>query len=149
MAEIGLAASIIAVIQISEDVITHAYKYGKAVKNAENDINKINEDLKGVQDILKKLENLAERAENSERPSWPTLISLIEENGPLSQCKSALRSLKGELAPAEGLVKLTRRLQWPHKAKNVRTLVEKINTQKEYFLKALSIDEAYVDAPIL
>jgi len=31
MAEIGLAASIIAVIQISEDVITRAYKYGKAV----------------------------------------------------------------------------------------------------------------------
>jgi hypothetical protein len=151
MAEIGLAASILTVIQISEDVITRAYKYGKAVKNAENDINKVNKDLQDVRNILTKLETLAKQAESSGRPLtlWPTLISLKEENGPLSQCKSALISLQGELAPAEGWAKFRRRLQWPHKAKDVGKLVEIINAQKKYFLEALSIDGAYVDAPIL
>ena len=68
MAEIGLTASIIAVIQISEDVITRAYEYGKAVKNAEKDIKQLNEDLQDVQNILKKLETLAKRTESSGRP---------------------------------------------------------------------------------
>lgn len=144
MAEIGLAASIIAVIQISEDVITRAYKYGKAVKNAEKDIKQLNEDLQDVQNILKKLETLAKRTESSGRPLtlWPTLISLKEENGPLSQCKSALESLQKELAPIEGYSKFTRSLQWPRKAKSVGKLVEKTNAQKKYFLEALNIDEA-------
>jgi hypothetical protein len=150
MAEIGLAASVIAVIQISEDVITRAYEYGKAVKNAGNDLNKMNKDLQDVLEILKKLERLAKRAEASEisLTSWPTLKSLKQKNGPLSQCKSALISLQVALAPVEGLAKLKRRLLWPHKAKNVEKLIEAINTQKKYFMEKLRIDEAYVDTPI-
>jgi hypothetical protein len=151
MAEIGLAASIIAVIQISEDVITRAYNYGKAVKNAENDINRINKDLQDIRDILTKLEKLAKRTENAGKPPtlWRTLISLKEENGPLCHCESALRSLQGELAPAEGLAKFKRRLLWPRKAKEVGELVEIINAQKKYFLEALAIDGACVDSPVL
>jgi hypothetical protein len=144
MAEIGLAASIIAVIQISQDVITRAYRYGKAVKSAAEDLRRIRNDLQQLQDILTKLENLAVRAENSGRPLalWPTLISLKTENGPLSQCQSALRLLEGELTPAEGLAKYGKRLIWPHKSKKVEKLVETMNAQKRYFLEALNIDDA-------
>ena len=145
MAEIGLAASIISVIQIVEDVITRAYKYGKAVKRAEKDLERIRNELKDINGILTKLKDLATRPEKSGQPSilWSTLDLLNKANGPLSQCESALKRLEEQLAPVDGdLAKLRMRIQWPNKAKKVGKIIDTITQQKKYFMEAIDIDHA-------
>jgi uncharacterized phage infection (PIP) family protein YhgE len=144
MAEIGLAASIIQLLQIGEDVITRAYKYGKAVTNAEKDLERIRNELKDLNSILTKLKDLATRPENSGQPLtlWSSL-DLLKANGPLSQYESALKRLDEQLAPVDGhLAKWKMRMQWPNKAKEVGKIIETITQQKRYFMEAIVIDHA-------
>ena len=144
MTEIGLVASIIAVIQISQDVITRAYKYGKAVKNAKEDMERAADNIKDLQNTLTKLKDLAERAETSSRPLtlWPTLESLRKKDSPLPKCQSDLESLQPGLAPVSLWKRSRARAQWPHKVKEINQTLQSITRQKELLREALNIDQA-------
>lgn len=91
MAEIGLVASVIAVIQLTTAVTTQAYNYGQNVKNASEDFKRINREMEGLIGILYKLKDLAQRVEASRQPMerWPTLVSLKKMDGPLKDCEIA------------------------------------------------------------
>jgi hypothetical protein len=112
MAELALAASIIAVIRLSKAVTTQAFKYGQTVKNGKKDMERIEGEVRGIGNVLIKLQDLAHRAEKSGRPldNWPTLASIKQKGGPLSQCESALNCLLEELAPVNGLGKMKERV---------------------------------------
>jgi hypothetical protein len=90
MAEIGLAASIIAVIQITAAVTTQAYKYGQNVAKAKEDIERVREELINLEGILKQLKELASRADRSGEPCKYTMI-LLCDNADLS-CISQISS---------------------------------------------------------
>ena len=143
MAEIGLAASVIAVIQISQSVITQAYKYGQAVKNAKKDIQKIESEMKDIGNVLIKFRDLAHRAERSGRSldHWPTLVSMRQKGGPLSECESSLNCLLAELAPVDGWARMKERALWPHKMKKVEKALQTITEGKKYFIEALNIEQ--------
>jgi hypothetical protein len=144
MAEIALAASIIAVIQISQTVITQAYKYGQSVKNAKKDTERIETELKDVESRLTKLQDLVDRAQKSGRPldCWPTLASINQEDGPLSKCKLALNCLLVELAPVDSWrAKMKERALWPNKVTKVEKALEAIIQQKNSFIEALNIEQ--------
>ncbi|KAH0563191.1 hypothetical protein GP486_002237 [Trichoglossum hirsutum] len=137
MAEIGLAASIIAVIQISRTVIAQAYKYGQSVKNAKKDIERIESELKDVESRLTKLQDLVDKAQESGHPldCWPTLVSMNQEDGPLSKCKLALNCLLAELAPVDSWrAKMKERTTWPNKVTKVEKALEAIMQQKNSFI---------------
>jgi hypothetical protein len=144
MAEIGLAASVIAVIQISQSVITQAYKYGQAVKNAKKDIERIESEIKDISNVLIKLRDLAHRAERSGRSldHWPTLASMRQKGGPLSECELSLNCLLTELAPVDGLARIKERALWPHKMKKVEKTLQTITQGKKYFIETLNIEQA-------
>jgi hypothetical protein len=74
MAEIGLVASIIAVIQITTAVTTQAYKYGQSVAKAKEDIEHVREELINLEGILKQLKELANRAEMSGESCKYTIV---------------------------------------------------------------------------
>ena len=144
MTEIGLAASIIAVIQISEDVITRAYNYGKAVKAAKKDMDKIQGEIENLKKTLTKLKDLAQIAETSGQSLtlWPTLIVLQSKESPLHGCQSSLESLQPELAPVSFLEKFKVRAQWPHTQKKVNAALQSMVCQKDLLIEALNIDQA-------
>ena len=107
MAEIGLVASIIGVIRLSEAVVKEAYKYGKAVKSAEEDMRNLARDVNGLIDTLKKLKDLAQKAADSGKSPnlWPTLSALQKDDSPLHACESSIKSLMPEIAPIGKLAK--------------------------------------------
>jgi hypothetical protein len=74
MAEIGLAASIIAVIQITTAVTTQAYKYGQNIAKAKEDIERVREELVNLEAILKQLKELASGAEISGESCKYTIV---------------------------------------------------------------------------
>ncbi|KAI9761972.1 MAG: hypothetical protein M1840_001501, partial [Geoglossum simile] len=144
MAEIGLAASIIAVIHISQTVITQAYKYGQSVKNAKKDIERIESELKDVGSRLAELQDLAARAEKSGRPldCWPTLVSMNQKDGPLPKCELALNCLLAELIPADGrLARLKELAIWPNKVAKIEKALGTIVQQKNAFTETLNIEQ--------
>jgi hypothetical protein len=53
MAELGLACSVIQVLQVAGALLTQAHEYGEVVKNAEKDIKHMVEELKGTEILLK------------------------------------------------------------------------------------------------
>lgn len=146
MAAIGLAASIIAVIQITTTVATQAYKYGQSVKNATNDIAKVLDHLKEVEDSLTKLRDLVNQAEMLEKPlkSWPTLVALSSPNGALQQCNLAMVALHDNLTLAEGPMKIIELARWPAKKKKVEQCLKGIVAQKNIFIESLNVEQMWV-----
>ncbi len=143
MAEIGLAASIIAVIQITTSVAKEAYKYGQSVKNAKEDMVELAEQLQDVETILVKLKDLVDRESKAGRSLhlWPTLLSLNNPGGAFEQCKSALTALSAEIKPVDGwMAKRKQRALWPATKKKVEQRLEEIGKTKGILLTFLGIE---------
>jgi hypothetical protein len=113
---ISLAASIVAVIQITTSVAQQAYKYGQSVKNATEDLAKTEAQLKDVENILVKLSALVDRERKEGQPLdlFPTLIPLNNPDGALERCRLTMVALEAELTPINGLLQHAR---WPFKRK--------------------------------
>jgi hypothetical protein len=142
MAEIGLAASVIAVIQIATAVTTQAYDYGQKVKNAKEDLEGINRALEDLKGILDQLKDLAQEAEASDQP-WPTLASLNKSDGPLNDCTIALGELVAQLPLVNGTrAKFVERFKWAWKKGKVEKSLEAILKQKNVFIESLNVDQA-------
>jgi hypothetical protein len=143
MAEIGLAASIIAVIQITASVTTQAYNYGVKFKNAKDDLGEVNRELGHVAQVLDRLKTLAEKVERSGKAldTWPALVELRSDDGPLAKCNQALLDLKDKLTPPDSLrQKLSQRAKWAWKKEKVEKSLQTIVKQKLAFLELLSVD---------
>ena len=144
MAELALVSSIIAVIQISQDVLTRAYKYGKAVKNAKEDMERVRTEVQGLESILEKLESLARRAAAHGRSlaMWPTLVSLQDPASPLHKCQIELAKLQPGLAPVGFWDRSKARAMWPQKQKGINQILDTIRQQKAHLAERLNIDQA-------
>jgi hypothetical protein len=143
MAEIGLAASIIAVIQIAASVTTQAYNYGVKFKNAKNDLERFNRKLSKVSQVLDRLKALAEEVERSGKAlnTFPALAELRSDDGPLAKCNQALLDLKTELNPPDGRrERLSQRAKWAWKKGKVEKSLDTIVEQKSAFLELLSVN---------
>jgi len=142
MAEIGLAASIIAVIQITASVVKQAHKYGQSVKTASGDMARILDQLKDVERILGKLKDLVDRETKAGKPldSWPTLVCLNSPDSALEHCRLAMTALCVDLTPAEGFAKYTQRARWPLTKKKVKQRLERVEKSKSIFLTLLNVE---------
>jgi hypothetical protein len=143
MAEVlGVAASIIAVLQLTTAVSKQAYRYGLAVKNAKEDIQEIEHKLKELEVVLGKLTALADQVEKSQESlnKWPSLMSLRLKNGPLAICEVSLLDLRAELTPKEGFANRLERARWPLKKKKAERVLDKLEKQREAFLVLLNIE---------
>jgi hypothetical protein len=144
MAEIALASSIIAVIQIIGAVTTQACNYGLKFKNAKEDFDNINRELGHVGQVLEKLKSLAERAEQCGKPldTRANFLDLTTDDGPLGKCNRALMDLMSQLAPASGIrAKLSQRAMWALRKDKVEKSLQTIVKQKMAFLELLSVDQ--------
>src|SRR5436190_11852727 len=92
LASLGVTASVIAVVQISEKVILACYQYYGAAKYAEKDIHDIINIVSGLKTTL---ENLRPHLDDhSNQGKLPHLESL---NDALDQCKHAIAELASKL----------------------------------------------------
>jgi len=98
MAEgIGLAASIISVVQITGSVITICYDYQAAAKDASWEISQIRTELEGLRSVLQQLEPRAKQAElapPTPDAGCPALGLLCK---PLADCLEILKGLEAKL----------------------------------------------------
>ena len=61
---LGVAASVIAILQISEQVIKYSYEYFKSAKNAHGEIQSIVDTVSGLRAILERFQTIVQGSPN-------------------------------------------------------------------------------------
>ncbi|KAF8489409.1 hypothetical protein JB92DRAFT_2820030 [Gautieria morchelliformis] len=148
MAELGLAASVIAVLQITSATIMTCFNYGNSVKNASKDKKKLRDRLMGLQGVLAEVEELVELVDQdtslrlptddeTNASRLPTLSKLLKDPDGLPRCQAEIETLHKKL-------EANRRMQaliWPFKEGETRKSFEYLGQFQQVLSAALNADQ--------
>jgi hypothetical protein len=142
---ISAAASIIAVIQIAEEVYKKLSDYVFAVKDAREDIERLKNEVLALLDVLEKVADLKKEVEqdlNLPRRSNLNLLNNLEK--PVNECQAELKGLSAKLNPGQEATAMKRfgrrALQWPFTRKDADKKIEALESYKGTFTLALTMD---------
>lgn len=142
MDPVSIAASVIAIIQISGKVTSLCWDYRSTVASARRDITRILDEVNSLRTVLESLVKLAEN-EDPDEQALSTLRSLAKPSGTLQQCQIELVDLEKELrkyAPSTGKLSSSI-LKWPFKEKEVSHHLSHIASLKQNLQLALLTDQ--------
>ena len=159
MAEIvGLTASVITVVQITQSVLSVCYDYRAALRDAPWSLTKVRAELEGIRNILQNLEPLVSEAELNELSGdsrLSSLKSLCGPNGILEECKKEMLLLERKLKPPGWTEKhgprrkaFIQSLLWPLKDGDSRKTLERLAGFRETLTLAISVDGAKMTVAI-
>lgn len=143
MEGLGIAANVIAVIDLSAKACGVLYRYAKSVKDCSKSVEKLEQELLTVQKTLNGLRDIADRLDAACQAEPPPLISQLSTA--LKDCETTLGALIGEL---EGRrrnkirEKLHWQLKWPIKEPEVVDFVSRLARYQQTFQEALQVDIA-------
>lgn len=128
------AASIIAVIQLSSEVVGFV---GTAI-GATKQRKRLREEIQTCQNVLQQLKDEADESE--EGKAWVKTINALEEpHAPLGRLSIALNMLKTRLEPKDSRKILTS-VRWPFQQKEVERIIDAIEREKALLVLALIND---------
>ena len=138
---LSVAASIVAVIQISQQLFDLCQTYYRGVKNSRKDIKRLRDEVTALSDILTQISDLADE------PGANALATLSTMKGPLQCCNDDLSLLAERLDTGHGKEMKQfglRALKWPFSTKEVDKTLAIIDRHKNTFTLALNADQTYV-----
>ncbi|KAF5624061.1 wd40 repeat protein [Fusarium sp. NRRL 25303] len=143
MAEaLGVASSVIAVVDLSAKVFSLCLQYSREVKNAKDDIERLRKEVTAFQDTIKKLQTLVEGHRGKELSASQQLKSAIDDG------RSKLESLEQQLQPSTGRKTMSRfglrALKWPFESKDVERTIQNLVRCRENISLALIIDQTVI-----
>ena len=137
---LSVAASLVAVVQLSAQVFSLCQEYYIGVKQSRDEIQRLSNEVLAIHEILEKISDLLE---GPNATKFATLALLDKKNGPAQQCAAQLQEIKAQLEPHEGMRKLGwRALKWPLKSDHVNKIVLSLERYKSTFTLALTTDQA-------
>ncbi|KAF8532006.1 hypothetical protein JB92DRAFT_2781150, partial [Gautieria morchelliformis] len=134
-AALGLAASIIAVLQLTGASISACYSYGSRVKNASRDKKRIIDQLFGLQKVLETIRGLVEDDEAAASARLPALNEL------LLRCRGELASLNTTLGRDLGRKGRMQALVWPLKESEVHKTLAKLGKLQDLLTTTMDVDQ--------
>jgi hypothetical protein len=154
MAEaLGLAASIIAVLQITNSVVSVCYDYSAAVQGTSWELPRVRTEMESLRNVLQTLEPLAKQAEFASLVAGtrlPTLNLLCGPRGLLQNCFDEVKRLDERLKSpswSDGFGPKRRAfiqaLRWPLKEAETRKSLENIGRFKDTLVLAITADQTY------
>lgn len=144
MAEpLSIAASIITVVQVADQVLTCCYSYVGKVKSAAADIDKAVQETSLLKGLLLNLYELAQDESDNER-----LKALVAPMGPLSICAEALEEIEAKLRSVSTKLMIRRRLLWPFESQKLEEILERIRKQKPVLILSMVTDTADISRRI-
>jgi hypothetical protein len=143
MAEaLGLAASVIAVIDLSAKVALRCSEYYANVKNARDDIERLQREAQGLEAILRRVHSLCDGPNNVRLQDSQSLREGVKD------CQKQLAQLekKLQLRTTEKLMSRygKRALKWPLKSKEVDGIIKTLRNCKDNISFSLQVDQEYV-----
>ncbi len=154
MAEgLALAASVIAVIQVTTSVISVCYDYSAAVKGASWQLTRTKAALESLRNVLQQLEPLAKQAElapATDHGNLPVFAQLCAPGGLLELCCKDVKELEGKLKTpiwCDGFgprrKALVQVLRWPLKEADTEKALRQIGRFTDTLNVALTADQVY------
>ena len=136
------AASIIAVIQVADRILTLCGNYALAVKDAKKDIERLMTEVASLDNVLKRVDGMAK----SDAMNLYISHSVVKElGGTIRGCRSTLCELEAQLDPGKRHKLMShfgiRALKWPFKSKDVINIIETLNRHKCTIILALNLDQ--------
>jgi hypothetical protein len=137
---LSAAASVIAVIQISEDVVSLCSQYLKAVKNAKSDIVRLQAELSSLKPVLEGAQKILDGPSGARLETSQPLLNGLR--GCYFQLKDLETKLKGngKRMRYSGL----RALKWPFESKKVDNAIQTLGKFRDTLSASLNIDQTYV-----
>ena len=125
MDPLSITASVIALLTVSEAILSSCYRFVGKVKDAESEVDTV---IRQVGSLTVILEDLSRACEEDEGTS-KRLEALGGDAGSLARLGKCLDELRGRLAAAAGPMNFRRKLQWPLDSKKVRDILDKIKAE--------------------
>jgi hypothetical protein len=152
MAEtVGLVASIVTILQVTNSVLSVCYDYGAAARGASWELPRIRTEIEGLRNILQTHEPLARKAEFADPAAGtrlPTLALLCRSNGVLQNCLDEMTRLDARLKPpgwsddfGPKRKALIQALSWPFKEAETKKILERIAGFRETLALAFNEDQ--------
>ncbi|KAJ4030296.1 hypothetical protein NW756_010176 [Fusarium oxysporum] len=143
MAEaLGVASSVIAVVDLSAKVFSLCFQYSREVKNAQDDIERLRKEVVAFQDTTEKLKALLEEPRGRELKASQQLLSSIEDG------HSTLGQLEHRLRPSTRRKAMSRfgmrALKWPFESKDVEGAIQNLERCRGSISLALNIDQTVI-----
>ncbi|PNP50371.1 hypothetical protein FNYG_15962 [Fusarium nygamai] len=143
MAEaLGVASSVIAVVELSVKVLSLCLQYSREVKNAKDDIERLRKEVATFKATADELKALLEGPHGKELKASRHLVSVIEDG------HSALGKLEQRLQPSTGRKAMSRfsmrALKWPFESKDVEGTIQNLEHCRGNISLALNIDQTLI-----
>ncbi|KAH7118230.1 hypothetical protein B0J13DRAFT_486896 [Dactylonectria estremocensis] len=139
MEGLGVAANVIAVVDLSVKVGSLCLQYAKDVKNAAADIDRLHEEVTNLQRVTKQVQGLLEG------PNRAKLENSQSLDNTLKRSRSHLEGLEGRLKP-EPARKAMRKLglrafKWPFQREEVERLILELQQRSQTISWTLQVDQ--------
>ena len=152
MDPLSITASVVAVLQGAEAVISICCDYRSAVKGSSWEVPRILEEVRALRNVLRTLEELADKVEASSsdcKSRLPALKSLCDpDTGTLIKCRAELNNLTTKLTPPEWIGPagskrrgLVQALTWPLKKGDTEKVFASIESFKSTIDIAITTDQ--------
>ncbi|PQE03932.1 vegetative incompatibility HET-E-1 protein [Rutstroemia sp. NJR-2017a BVV2] len=139
---LGIAASVIAVIDLSAKVASRCSEYYANVKNARDDIERLQREAQGLKAILERVYSLCDGPKGVGLHDSQSLREGVED------CQKQLAQLEAKLKPRTTNKLMSRygirALRWPLKSNEVDRITEKLGHYKDNISFSLQVDQEYV-----
>ncbi|KAK6525192.1 hypothetical protein TWF694_005338 [Orbilia ellipsospora] len=139
MAELGVIASVIQVVQVTQQVLTSCYRFLGKVRNAAGEVDATIREVGQLMALLADLDVIIKDRDESEVSH---LKPLLGQHGPLTIALEALKELNAKLSVVIGPEKMAFRekLKWPFESKKVTEVLNTIKRQRQLIELTLAGD---------
>jgi hypothetical protein len=135
MDPLSITASIIAIIQISSDIVS----YVNGATGATKERKQLRDEVRSCEFILQRLSD--EVSDVEEGNTWLATIKALESHdAPLGRLHDALIAIKAKLEPKKGLKNAFSTLKWPFDKKEIEKVISTIEHEKNLLGLALTND---------
>lgn len=149
MEGLGIAANVIAVVDLSAQVARLCYQYSTAVTGAREEIEHLSSHVKKLHFVVEAANELLEedRVSSGNPPAGPSssLPTLAKVARTLGECENDLSTLQSKVEPAATGSRMrrigSRALQWPFKKKDVDAMVQNFERYQRVITDALQMDQ--------
>lgn len=149
MDPLSIAASTIAVIQISNTVLLCCYRLRSQIKDADGEISQIITEVEDLSATLNELEELLQSAdggsvlEDLSVDDYDGKLGTISCQSALTSCEAALKEISKKLAPLSK-PGLKSKLRWPFESSSIQRKLDIVQKQKATLQLALSVHQTRV-----
>jgi hypothetical protein len=147
MEGLGVAANVIAVVNLSAKVLKFCYQYSRDVRDAKDDITRMTRELDNLRDASDRVRELLDGPDGAR-----LLASQQQISKSVGESESLLRSLHDRLDPGQGRKAMRRiglrALKWPFESKEAAKIVEDLMRHSQTMTLALQVDQTYVPIPV-